>query len=102
MVGMEAGAWRSGRSGGILDHWKGQDAGPTSGGRGLLAAPQDEKAIGGQRQGDMVMEAAPATPLVGAEADLLLQVPVPLLDPPPPLGGGDDGDQGACQRAASP
>ncbi len=65
------------RMGGILDHWKGQDAGPTSGGRGLLAAPQHQKAIGGQRQRDMVMEAAPAAPLVGAEADLLLQVPVP-------------------------
>ena len=68
------------RMGGIVDHWKAQDAGPTSGGRELLAAAQHQKAIGGQRQRDMVMETAPAAPLVVAQADLLLQLPVALLE----------------------
>ena len=78
------------RTGGILDHWKAQSTGPTSGGPGLLTAPHHQEPIGGERQRDMMMEAAPATPLVGAQADLLLEVPVVLLDRPPPLGRGDD------------
>src|SRR5689334_12502245 len=37
----------------------------------------------------MMVEAAPAAALVIAQADFLLEIAIPLLDPPPAFGGGD-------------
>ena len=76
-------AFRSdGRMGGIRDHWKAQDPGPTSGGPRLLAAAHHQEAVGGEAQREVVMEAPPTPPLEVAEANFLLEFSVILFDPP--------------------
>src|SRR3954464_12084621 len=49
--------------------------------RGEKASLAHEEAVRRQAQGDMVIEAAPATALEPRQADLLLEFAVVLLDP---------------------
>ena len=56
--------------------------------RGKRAPLGDEEAVGGDAQGGVVVEAAPAPALIVIEPDLLLQFLVIALDPPSQLGGG--------------
>jgi len=69
---------------------KAEPAGPTSDGPQGLAALDEEVAVGGDRESDMVMEAAPAAAFEVGEGHLLLEVAVALLDPPASLGDLDD------------
>jgi hypothetical protein len=84
--------------GGIRDHWKAQDPGPTSGGPRLLAAAHHQEAVGGEAQREVVMEAPPTPPLEVAEANFLLEFPVILLDPLAAFGCGDDVVEGRMAR----
>src|SRR4051812_31318570 len=84
--------------GGIRDHWKAQDPGPTSGGPRLLAAAHHQEAVGGETQREVVMEAPPTPPLEVAEANFLLEFSVILFDPPAAFGRGDDVVEGRMAR----
>ena len=45
----------------------------------------DQKAVGGNTEGGMVVEAAPPAPLIITKAEFLLQLLIIALDPPSPL-----------------
>lgn len=88
---MEAGLCRWGRIGGALGSkttgygrfFDDSGAGWSRGGnRGPLA---DQKAVCGNAERGMVMEAPPPSTLVMAEPDLLFQVPIVPLDAPAQL-----------------
>ena len=57
---------------------------------GEKASLGNEKAVSRQTQGDMVIEAAPATALEPGQADLLLEFAIVLLDPVAALGMPDE------------
>src|ERR1700730_11558357 len=50
------------------------------------AAFGDQKAVGGNTEGGMVVEAAPPAPLIITKAEFLLQLLIIALDPPSQLG----------------
>jgi hypothetical protein len=62
--------------------------GVARGGKGLALA--DQKAVGGDAQTGVVVEAAPAAALVMPEAELLLRLQVIPLDAPAQLGEADE------------
>src|SRR3954471_7613480 len=65
-------------------------------GLGMTTAAEHQEAVGGDAQRDVMVEAAPAAALEVAQADLLLQLAIPTLDPPAVLGGADQlGQRGA-------
>src|SRR5918912_124911 len=66
-----------------------QALGLGSGLGGEKAPLASEEAVGRDAQGGVVVEAAPAPPLVVVEPQLLLELPVIPLDPPARLGGRD-------------
>src|SRR5437764_6615331 len=45
----------------------------------------DQEAVGGDTEGGMMVEAAPPAPFIIAEAELLLELLIIALDPPPQL-----------------
>jgi hypothetical protein len=56
--------------------------------RGKKTPLGDEEAIGGDAQGGMMMEAAPATALIVIEPDFLFQLLVIALNAPSAFSGG--------------
>src|SRR5512134_1490111 len=91
-VAIEVATWRSVRSGGAagsvtvgkgrrLDQPAGADGG--GGNRGPL---RHQESIGGNAHRRMMMKAAPAAPLVVAEADLLFELEISALEQPAQLG----------------
>src|SRR5690242_21130890 len=90
---MECGTWRSGRIGGAAGletlGWRRRldPGGREAALRGEKAALGDEEAVGCDAEAGVVVKAAPATPLVVAEADLLFELLVVALDKPARLGG---------------
>src|SRR5919107_1310621 len=90
---MEAGLCRSGRTGRAPGPVAGSsfgsfEPGPPPG-RGKAAALGHQEAVGGDAQGGVVVEAAPAAALEVAQAELLLELLEVALDPPAQLGMGD-------------
>lgn len=63
----------------------------------------DEKAVSGDAQAGMMMEAAPAPPLEVAEPDLLLELTIITFDAPPSLGSGHQfRPRGALRQGGQP
>src|SRR5512134_1313725 len=62
--------------------------------RGKKTPLGDQKAVSGDAQTGVVMKAEPAPPFEVAQADLLLEVAVIMLDAPASLGGGGE----VCHR----
>src|SRR3954463_5392629 len=75
---IDQGLWRAGRTGVLVCGELGSGV-P----RGEKASLANEEAIGRQAQGDVVVQAAPGASLEVAEPDLLLELAVIPLDPPP-------------------
>src|SRR4051794_41288294 len=92
-VAIEAGLCRSGRTGGTAGAVVGRPLGGLDLGsparRGKAAALGHQEAVGGDAQGGVVVEAAPAPALEVPQPDLLLQLLEVALDAPPQLGGRD-------------
>ena len=65
---IDQGLWRAGRTGGLVSGELGSGM-P----RGEKASLANEEAVGGQAQGDVVVQAAPGASLEVAEPDLLLR-----------------------------
>ena len=94
-VMIELGMWRSGRMGGAsgsitLGNGKSRERRGESwcrGGKG--ASFGDQKAVCGNTEGGMVVEASPPAPFIVAETEFLLQLLVVALDPPSQLGDID-------------
>jgi hypothetical protein len=62
---------------------------PEPGVRGKKASLGDEEATGGDAQPGVVVKASPPAALVVAEPGFLLEFLIVTLDPPAPLGRGD-------------
>src|SRR5512134_4169753 len=92
---IEVGLWRSARTGSaarliIFGYCRGFEALPTEPRvRGKKASLGDEEAIGRDAERGVVVKATPAATLVVAEPEFLLELLVVTLDPPAPLGRGD-------------
>jgi hypothetical protein len=92
---IDIGLWRSGRTGSaagliIFGYWRCLELLPPEPGvRGEKASLGDEEAIGGDAQRGVVVKASPAATLVVAEPEFLLELLIVTLDPPAPLGRGD-------------
>src|SRR5512134_3468758 len=92
---IDIGLWRSGRTGSaarlvLFGYCRCLEVLPPEPGvRGEKASLGDEEAIGGDAQRGVVVKASPAAALVVAEAEFLLEFLIVTLDPPAPLGRGD-------------
>src|SRR5215213_2798515 len=90
---MEAGLCRSGRTRRAARPVVGWPRHPESGppaGRGKAAALGHQEAVGGDAQGGVMVEAAPATALEVAEPQLLLELLEVAQGPPAQLRRGDE------------
>lgn len=92
---IDIGLWRSGRTGSaagliIFGYCRCfEPLPPEPRVRGKKASLGDEEAIGGDAQRGVVVKASPAATLVVAEPEFLLELLIVTLDPPAPLGRGD-------------
>src|SRR5512134_4173497 len=93
---IDVGLWRSGRTGSaarliIFGYCRCFEALPTEPRvRGEKASLGDEEAIGRDAERGVVVKAPPAAALVVAEPEFLLEFLIVTLDPPAPLGRGDE------------
>jgi hypothetical protein len=66
--------------------------------RGESASLGDQKAVGGDTERGVVVEAAPPAPFIIAEAEFLLELLIIVLDPPAQFGQVDQSIEGNILR----